>query len=62
MQISVIDLGVTFDDGTTYREVGTSEFDALGQYAFRFLMPSGVRTANCHRITLVQGAEKIGAY
>ena len=62
VQISLIVGGVTFDDGTIYRELTASDFDSLGQCTVRFLMPSGVRTANCHRITIKQGPAKVGAY
>jgi hypothetical protein len=62
VQINIIVGGVTFDDGTTYRELQASDFDALGQHALRFLMPQGVQTANCHRVTIVQGAAKVGTY
>jgi hypothetical protein len=62
VQINIIVGGVTFDDGTTYREIQPSDFDALGQYTLRFLMPQGVQTANCHRVTIVQGATKVGTY
>jgi hypothetical protein len=62
VQINIIVGGVTFDDGTTYREVVPSDFDALGQHTLRFLMPRGVSTANCHRVTIVQGSAKVGTY
>ena len=62
VQINIIVGGVTFDDGTTYRELLPSDFDALGQHPLRFLMPRGVQTANCHRVTIVQGAAKVGTY
>ena len=39
VQINIIVGGVTFDDGTTYRELLPSDFDALGQHPLRFLMP-----------------------
>jgi hypothetical protein len=54
--------GVTFDDGTTYKELSATDFDALGQHKLRFIMPEGVTTANCHRITIMQGAERVGDY
>jgi hypothetical protein len=62
VQIRVIAGGVTFDDGTTYKELSTTDFDALGQYKLRFLMPDKAVTANCHRITVMQGAAWIGDY
>lgn len=62
VQIRIIVGGVTFDDGTTYRELNASDFDALGQYKVRFLMPVGVQTANCHRIVMMQGATRVGGY
>ena len=62
VQIRVIVGGVTFDDGTTYRELSTADFDALGEYQFKFIMPASVRTANCHSITILQGGELLGTY
>jgi hypothetical protein len=62
VQISTIVGGVTFDDGTTYRELNASDFDSLGQCRMRFLMAAGVQTANCHRITIMQGPAKVGSY
>jgi len=60
VQISIIVGGVTFDDGTTYRELTVSDFDALGQCKVRFLMPVGAKTANCRRIVVMQGTAKVG--
>jgi hypothetical protein len=62
VQLRVIVGGVTFDDGTTYRELSTADFDALGEYQFKFIMPASVRTANCHSITILQGSELLGTY
>ena len=62
VQISIIVGGVTFDDGTTHRELKPSDFDALGQCRVRFLMRAGVETANCHRIVVMQGAAQVGSY
>jgi hypothetical protein len=62
VQLSVIVGGVTFDDGTTYRELAASDFDALGQCTVHFLMPKGVQTANCHHINIMQGTAKVGTY
>ena len=62
VQLRIIVGGVMFDDGTTYKELSAADFDALGQYKLRFLMPENVVTANCHRITIMQGAEKVGNY
>ena len=62
VQISIIVGGVTFDDGTTYRELTAADFDGLGQCKVRFLMPVGVRTANCHRIIVLQGTARVGSY
>ena len=62
VQIGIIVGGVTFDDGTTYKELKPSDFDALGQHKLRFLMPAGVATENCHGLTVMQGAAKVGAY
>ena len=54
--------GVTFDDGTTYKELMPADFDALGQYRLRFIMPAGVETANCHLIEVVQGPVSVGVH
>ena len=62
VQINIIVGGVTFDDGTVYRELTASDFDALGQSKVRFLMPVGVQTANCRRIFVMQGTAKVGKY
>jgi hypothetical protein len=62
VRVRVIVGGVTFDDGRTYRELSMSDFDVRGQCRIRFIMPASARTANCHNITVVQGAEVVGAY
>ena len=62
VQLRIIVGGVMFDDGTTYKELSATDFDALGQCKLRFLMPENVVTANCHRITVMQGTEKVGDY
>jgi PA14 domain/Bacterial TSP3 repeat len=62
VQISIIVGGVTFDDGTIYRELKASDFDVLGQCVLRFLMATDVETANCHRLVVMQGAAKVGNY
>jgi hypothetical protein len=62
VQLRVIVGGVTFDDGTTYRELSATDFDALGQYKLRFILPASV-PANCHSITVIQGAsDLVGTY
>ncbi len=60
--VQIITAGVTFDDGTVYKELVTGDFDSLGQHRLRFNMPSGVQTANCHIITVSQGSAQIGGY
>jgi hypothetical protein len=62
VKLRVVVGGVTFEDGSTYRELSASDFDARGQYKLRFIMAASVRTANCHNITIVQGNEVVGAY
>jgi hypothetical protein len=44
--------GSTFDDGTTVRDIEASEFDELGQYKLRFILPASAQTANCHGFTI----------
>jgi len=60
VQIMVIVGGVTFDDGTTFKELTAADFDALGQCKVRFLLAAGVQTANCHGIRVMQGASLVG--
>jgi hypothetical protein len=62
VQILVLVGGVTFEDGTTFKELTAADFDALGQYRLRFLMPAGVQTADCHRIQVMQGATLVGVH
>lgn len=62
VQINIIVGGVTFDDGTTYRELTASDFDALGECTARYLIPAGAKTANCRRIVVMQGTAKVGKY
>jgi len=62
VQINIIVGGVTLDDGTTCRELTASDFDALGQCTVRFLMARGVQTANCYRLDVMQGADRVGGY
>jgi hypothetical protein len=62
-QLSVIVGGVTFDDGTTFRQLSPADFDALGQCKVRFIMPASVRTANCYSLTVIQGGtDLVGSY
>jgi hypothetical protein len=60
VQIRVIVGGVTFDDGTIFKELTAGDFDALGQCKIRFLMPAGTVTANCHSIKILQGTAHVG--
>lgn len=60
VQIMIIVGGVTFDDGTTFKQLTAEDFDALGQYKVRFLMPTGVQTPNCHAIRVMQGSSLVG--
>jgi len=62
VEIHIIVGGVTFDDGTTVKVLTPMDFDALGQYKVRFLMPAGVQTANCHGIRVMQGTSLVGDY
>jgi hypothetical protein len=55
----VIVAGVTFDDGTIYRELTPADLDELEQYKLRFIRPAGVQTAVCHDIAIFQGTEPI---
>jgi hypothetical protein len=63
VQVRVIVGGVTFDDGTTYRELTSADFDALGRYKLRFILPASARSTNCHSITIIQwAADVVGTY
>ena len=63
VRVRIIVGGVTFDDGTTYKELSAADFDTLGQCRLRFIMPASARTANCHSIKIVQGeATPVGKY
>jgi hypothetical protein len=62
VQIIILLGGVTFEDGTTFEELTAADFDALGQYKLRFLMPAGVQTADCHRIQVKQGNNLVGVH
>tara|TARA_B100001971_G_scaffold215097_1_gene257431 strand:- start:22226 stop:27514 length:5289 start_codon:yes stop_codon:yes gene_type:complete len=52
--------GVTFEDGTTYREVTTADFDAFGVYTYNIWIPSGNSSAGCHRKKLYLGNTYLG--
>ncbi len=62
VQVYIIAAGVTFDDGTTFRQLSAADINALGEYRLRFIMPAGVQTANCHGIRVWQGADLVGSY
>jgi hypothetical protein len=62
VQVIILVGGVTFEDGTTYKELTAVDFDALGQFKLHLLMPAGVQTADCHRIQVVQGTELVGVH
>lgn len=63
VQIRVLAGGVTFDDGTTFRELTVADFDSLGQYKVRFILPVSAKTANCHSVTVIQGpSDLVGSY
>jgi hypothetical protein len=47
--------GVTFDDGTIYKELTATDFDQLGRAKIRFIRPATARTATCHTIKVYQG-------
>lgn len=53
--------GVTFDDGTTFRELTAADFDELGQYKARFIMPAAVQTSNCYGLKVFQGTTLLGS-
>ena len=63
VQIQVLAGGVTLDDGTTVRQVTPADFDALGQYRVRFILPASAKTVNCHSVTVIQGtSDLVGTY
>ena len=62
VEVSVIVGGMMLDDGRIYRELTAADFDELGQYRLRFIMPAGAQTANCHRIRVLQGTALVGTY
>ena len=59
IQVSMYAPGVTFDDGTTTRIITASNFDALGCYKIRFLIPPTAKTSVCHISYLRQGTETL---
>jgi hypothetical protein len=62
IQIQIIMGGITFDDGTVYKELTAADFDELGQAKVRFLSSSQAITANCHTLAVVQGGAFVGNF
>jgi hypothetical protein len=63
VQIRVLAGGVMLDDGTTFRALTATDFDSLGQYKIRFILPASAKTVNCHSVTVIQGAfDMVGSY
>lgn len=63
VEIAVLAGGVTLDDGTTFRQLTPADFDSLGQYKVRFILPASPKITDCHSITVIQGAsDLVGTY
>lgn len=61
----VIDIyvaGVTFDDGTIYKELTREDFNELGQATVRFIKPHHTLTSICHHLWIYEDDEAIGGY
>jgi regulation of enolase protein 1 (concanavalin A-like superfamily) len=54
--------GVMFDDGTTSKDILSSDFDALGKTFVRFIRPPTFKTSVCHDLKVYQGNTLIGVY
>ncbi len=62
VQVRVITGGVTFEDGSTFLELTSADFDALGRRIMRFIKPASARTSNCHTVKIFQGDALLGGY
>ena len=60
IELDIFVAGVTFEDGTTYREVFTSDFDVFGVYTYRMWIAPGTLSAGCHTRKLYLGEKYLG--
>ena len=60
VQIRIFVGGVTFDDMTSERWVGSDDMDAVGEYRFRLIHPHSVSASVCHTIKAYQDGVFLG--
>ncbi len=53
--------GVTFDDGTLFKQISPSNFNSLGQTAVRFVKAAGVQNSVCHNFKIYQSTSLVGS-
>ncbi len=62
VKVEIHAAGILFDDGTTIRSLGASDFDDLGRATIRFLRSAATQTSVCHRVKAYQGKTLLGVY
>lgn len=60
--ISIFKAGVTFDDGTTYREITAADFDENGVYKYYMYRPTTTSGSTCHTVRFYQGNQSLGYF
>jgi len=60
IQLDIFAAGVTFDDGTIFKVLTASDFDALGETSVRFIKAAGVQASVCHWFRAYQGQDFLG--
>lgn len=60
VQIRIFVGGVTFDDMTSERWVGSDDMDEVGEYRFRLIHPHSVSVSVCHTIKAYQDGVFLG--
>ncbi|HMP90396.1 MAG TPA: hypothetical protein PJ991_09350 [Kiritimatiellia bacterium] len=62
---TVIDLeifagGITFDDGSLFKQLDAADFNELNQTTVRFFKGAGVQNSSCHRLRVYQNGVLLG--
>ncbi len=60
VRLEIFVAGVTFDDGTTLKILGPSDFDEFGVAKVRFIKPAWTTTSVCHRMHFYQNGVYLG--
>jgi hypothetical protein len=60
VRLEIFVAGVTFDDGTTLKILGPSDFDEFGVAKVRFIKPAWTITSVCHRMHFYQNGVYLG--